>query len=147
MFSYRHAFHAGNHADVLKHLVLIQLLRHLALKEAPYWVIDTHAGAGLYALDGNWASQREEFRDGISRIWERERPPPAVADYLALVAGFNEKGQLRRYPGSPFLALELLRSQDRLRLFEAHPNEAKVLASNIDAAGAAPRPDPDRPVL
>lgn len=135
MFSYRHAFHAGNHADVLKHLVLVQLLRHLALKDTPFWVIDTHAGAGLYALDSNWAAQREEFRDGISRIWGRADAPPAVADYLALVASFNDKGNLRHYPGSPFLALELLRAQDRLRLFEAHPNEVKVLASNIAAAG------------
>ena len=135
MFSYRHAFHAGNHADVLKHLVLIQLLRHLALKDAAFWVIDTHAGAGLYALDSEWARQREEYRDGIGRLWGRADAPPAVADYLDLVGRFNTRGALRRYPGSPFIALELLRRQDRLRLFEAHPNEAKVLAGNIDAAG------------
>ena len=135
MFSYRHAFHAGNHADVLKHLVLIQLLRHLALKDTAFRVIDTHAGAGLYALEGEWASQRQEYRDGIGRLWGRVDAPPAVADYLAMVARFNGDGALRRYPGSPFIALELLRAQDGLCLFEAHPTEGRVLIGNIGAAG------------
>ena len=135
MFSYRHAFHAGNHADVLKHVVLLHALRHLMLKDTPFWVIDTHAGAGIYALDGDWASQREEYQDGIGRIWGREDAPPAVADYLQLVKAFNADATLRRYPGSPLVALRLLRDQDRLRLFEAHPAESRVLAANIEAAG------------
>jgi 23S rRNA (adenine2030-N6)-methyltransferase len=137
MFSYRHAFHAGNHADVLKHVVLVQLLRHLAAKETPFWVIDTHAGAGLYELDGEWASKRSEFADGIGRLWARDSAPAAVADYLALVRALNADGLLRHYPGSPFIALRHLRERDRLRLFELHVNEIKALAQNVDEAGRA----------
>ncbi len=135
MFSYRHAFHAGNHADVLKHVVLVQLLRHLASKDTPFWVIDTHAGAGTYALDSDWASKRSEFADGIGRLWQREDAPPAVADYLAMVRAMNPGGRLRHYPGSPFIALQLMRDKDRLRLFELHANESLALAKNIGAAG------------
>lgn len=135
MFSYRHAFHAGNHADVLKHVVLVQLLRHLATKETPFWVVDTHAGAGLYALDGEWAAKRNEFADGIGRLWTHDGAPVAVADYLAIVRALNPDGRLRHYPGSPFIALAHLRSGDRLRLFEQHVNEVKVLARNLAEAG------------
>ncbi|MCL4182295.1 MAG: 23S rRNA (adenine(2030)-N(6))-methyltransferase RlmJ [Burkholderiaceae bacterium] len=135
MFSYRHAFHAGNHADVLKHVVLVQLLRHLALKDAPFWVIDTHAGAGLYSLESEWAARRGEFVDGIGRLWPRTDAPAAAADYLAAVHALNPDGVLRHYPGSPFVALGHLREQDRLRLFEMHPNEHRVLAANIAEAG------------
>ncbi len=135
MLSYRHAFHAGNHADVLKHLVLVQLLRHLALKETPFWVIDTHAGAGIYSLDSEWALERGEFVDGIGRLWERTDAPPAVAHYLDAVRACNADGRLRRYPGSPFTALAHLRERDRLRLVEKHPNEADVLAHNVREAG------------
>jgi 23S rRNA (adenine2030-N6)-methyltransferase len=135
MFSYRHAFHAGNHADVLKHLVLLRLLRHLTLKDTPFWVIDTHAGAGLYALEGEWAAKRSEFAEGVGRLWGRSEPPPAVADYLEVVAGLNQDARLRHYPGSPFISLGELRERDRLRLFEMHPNESRVLAANIAEAG------------
>ena len=135
MFSYRHAFHAGGHADVLKHVVLVGLLRHLALKDAPFWVIDTHAGAGLYSLESEWAAKRGEFVDGIGRLWSRTDIPSLVDDYLAAVRTLNPDGQLRHYPGSPFLALRYLREQDRLRLFEMHPNEHRVLAANIAEAG------------
>ena len=133
--NYRHAFHAGNFADVLKHVVLMRILLYLQEKPAAFRVIDTHAGAGLYALDSEWARQREEYRDGIGRLWGRVDAPPAVADYLAMVARFNGDGALRRYPGSPFIALELLRAQDGLCLFEAHPTEGRVLIGNIGAAG------------
>ena len=136
MFSYRHAFHAGNHADVLKHLVLTALLRHLALKDTAFWVIDTHAGAGIYALDGEWAGKRGEFADGIGRLWPREDAPPAVADYLDEVRAVNPDGRLRHYPGSPFIALRHLRARDRLRLFELHVNEVKALSRNVAGAGA-----------
>lgn len=135
MFSYRHAFHAGNHADVLKHVVLIQLLRHLRTKETPFWVIDTHAGAGIYALEGEWASKRGEFLDGIGRLWSRKEAPPPVAQYLDEVRAVNPDGKLRYYPGSPFITLRHLRESDRLRLFELHPNEGKALAKNIGEAG------------
>ena len=136
MFSYRHAFHAGNHADVLKHTVLLQLLDHFRSKEAAFWVIDTHAGAGWYALDGDWASKRLEYADGIGRLFGRDDAPAAVAGYLALVREANTAtGGLLRYPGSPFIALQRLREQDRLRLFEAHGNESRVLEENIAQAG------------
>jgi 23S rRNA (adenine2030-N6)-methyltransferase len=135
MFSYRHAFHAGNHADVLKHVVLVQLLGHLAQKETPFWVIDTHAGAGIYSLEGDWAAKRSEFADGIGRLWERGDAPPAVADYLDVVRAANPDGRLRHYPGSPFIALGALRDRDRLRLFEMHANECDALAHNVREAG------------
>jgi 23S rRNA A2030 N6-methylase RlmJ len=78
VFSYRHAFHAGNHADVLKHVVLVALLAHFRRKETPFLVVDTHAGAGMYSLDEGWAAQRAEFRDGVARLWGR-RDAPDVA--------------------------------------------------------------------
>lgn len=139
MFSYRHAFHAGNHADVLKHLVVVQLLRHLALKDAPLWVIDTHAGAGLYQLDSEWANKRSEYVDGIARLWSLTDVPPPVGDYLAAVRSLNPDGQLRHYPGSPFIALQHLRERDRLNLSELHSSESQVLAQNIAAAGRQAR--------
>jgi len=135
MFSYRHAFHAGNHADVLKHVVLVQLLRHFAQKDTPFWVIDTHAGAGLYSLEGAWAAKRGEFVDGIGRLWSRSDAPAPVAQYLEAVRAANADGVLRHYPGSPFIALAHLRANDRLRLFEMHPTESRVLAGNIAGAG------------
>ncbi len=139
MFSYRHAFHAGNHADVLKHVVLVALLAHFRRKDAPFLVVDTHAGAGMYALDEGWAAQRAEFREGVGRLWGRDDAPGPVADWLAAVAHHNPDGALRRYPGSPVLAFDALREQDRLRLFELHPTEHRVLEdrfARLDRAAA-----------
>ncbi len=127
MLSYRHAFHAGNHADVLKHVILVQLLRHLNLKEKPYWFVDTHAGAGRYRLDSEPATKNAEFETGIGRLWGRDDLPPAVADYVGLVRSMNPDGRLRHYPGSPWLARELMRPTDRLRLFELHPTDLRLL--------------------
>lgn len=127
MLSYRHAFHAGNHADVLKHLVLVQLLRYLTQKDKPLWFIDTHAGAAAYALDAGYATKNAEFESGIARLWARAELPPAVADYVGQIRAFNPDGALRRYPGSPQLAMQLLREQDRLRLFELHSSESRLL--------------------
>jgi len=135
MFSYRHAFHAGNHADVLKHIVLVQLLRYFAQKEAPYWYIDTHAGAGAYALEGDWAGKTAEFEAGIARLWPRDDLPAVVADYVDEVMAFNGDEFLRHYPGSPFLAAQALRERDRLRLFELHPTEIDVLRRNCRQLG------------
>ena len=135
MLSYRHAFHAGNHADVLKHLVLIELTRYLGQKDKPFWVVDTHAGAGAYALDSAHASKLAEYREGVGRLWERKDHPPAVADYMALVHRLNPSGGLKVYPGSPFFALWTLREQDRLRLFELHSKDARLLAENFAHAG------------
>src|SRR3954469_21291053 len=108
MLSYRHAFHAGNHADVLKHLVLIQLLRYLGQKEAPYMYIDTHAGAGVYALDTGYAAKGAEYLTGISRLWGRKDLPGPVAEYVALVKAMNPDGKLRYYPGSPYCGEQVL---------------------------------------
>ena len=132
MFSYRHAFHAGNHADVLKHAMLVHTLDYLNRKDTPYWVVDTHAGAGLYALDSDWASKNAEFADGIGRLWQRDDLPPLLADYLARVRHYNPDGRLRHYPGSPWLTLDALRDRDRLRLFEMHPTESDVLVGNLE---------------
>lgn len=132
MFSYRHAFHAGNHADVLKHAILVQMLDYLNRKDNPYWVIDTHAGAGLYALDGEWANKNAEFADGIGRLWDLKDLPPLLNDYLEQIKRYNTNGRLRHYPGSPWLTLDALRDRDRLRMFEMHPTESGILASNLE---------------
>lgn len=128
MLAYRHAFHAGNHADVLKHLVLTQVLRHMAHKDKPYTLIDTHAGAGGYSLASPEAQKKGEFEHGILRLWDRSDLPPAVADYVQRVRDFNPEGGLGRYPGSPEIARQLLRPQDALRLFELHPADVRILA-------------------
>ena len=131
MFSYRHGFHAGNHADVLKHVVLSQLLGYLNQKPAPYMVIDTHAGAGVYQLDSDYATKSGESDEGVALLWGRDDIPPAVNDYLQVISDMNPAGRLRHYPGSPFLAERLMRDQDRLRLFEMHPTDSKLLAENF----------------
>ena len=135
MLSYRHAFHAGNHADVLKHFLLLQSIRHLCQKETPFWVIDTHAGAGLYALDTGYATQLAEHADGIGRLWNRDDLPAPLAEYVGLVRTLNPDGKLRNYPGSPWIASQLLRPQDRLRLFELHGSDSPLLQQNFRAAG------------
>jgi len=131
MLSYRHAFHAGNHADVLKHFIEMQLLRYLAQKDKPFWYIDTHAGAGCYALDTGYATQNAEYESGIARLWQRDDLPAPLAEYVALVKGLNPNGQMTLYPGSPLVAMELLREQDRLRLFELHPSDSEILQENF----------------
>lgn len=130
MLAYRHAFHAGNHADVLKHLVLTQVLRHMAQKDKPYTLIDTHAGAGGYSLASPEAQKKGEFEHGILRLWERTDLPPAVADYVQRVRDFNPEGGLGRYPGSPEIARQLLRPQDAWRLYELHPADVRTLAAH-----------------
>jgi 23S rRNA (adenine2030-N6)-methyltransferase len=141
MFSYRHAFHAGNHADVLKHTILIATLRHLMRKEPAITLVDTHAGAGLYRLDGDYAEKGGEAADGIVKLMAALRPAggapaassPALDDYLDLIASFNPSGSLRVYPGSPFVMQALMRteSRDRLKLFELHPTDSRTLNANI----------------
>src|SRR5690606_10906044 len=114
MFSYRHAVHAGNHADVLKHAVLVHIFDHFNKKPAPYWVIDTHAGAGFYDLTGEWAQKKAEYTDGIARIADVESAPALVTRYLEEVAALNPDSTLRYYPGSPWLAMQSMRESDRL---------------------------------
>ncbi|NTV71104.1 MAG: 23S rRNA (adenine(2030)-N(6))-methyltransferase RlmJ [Azonexaceae bacterium] len=135
MLSYRHAFHAGNHADVLKHLILIEIAQYMAEKPAPFWIIDTHAGAGRYALESAHASKLGEYRDGVGRLWEAKGLPKAALNYLDFVKMLNPDGQLRHYPGSPWLARQLLRDSDRLRLYEMHSTDGKLLAECFKGAG------------
>ena len=131
MFSYRHAFHAGNHADVLKHFIQVQLHKYMNQKDTAYTYIDTHAGAGVYALDSVQALRSGESEGGIARLWERDDLPPALAEYVDLVRAMNPSGKLRYYPGSPYVADRLARLEDRLRLFELHPADVKLLDQNI----------------
>ena len=217
MFSYCHVFHAGNHADVLKHAILVAILRHLAQKDKAFWVFDTHAGAGLYRLDAAQARKNAEYASGIEALWPVKKLPPLLKDYCEAVACFDaahgqqpgaagrgereagagrpgrtgghteagpdrpsragrdreatqgrpgrsgghgeagpegrepagaasmagtppgkvvRTGRLPRwYPGSPWLALQAMRPQDRLRCFEAHPSEIRALQNNLAAAG------------
>ena len=124
MLSYRHAFHAGNHADVLKHFLLVELIGYFSQKETPFWYVDTHAGAGVYALDVGYATKLSEHIAGIGRLWSRRDVPESLGRYVNLVRELNADGKLRAYPGSPWIAQRLLRPQDRLRLFELHTSSA-----------------------
>ncbi|ACO75201.1 23S rRNA (adenine(2030)-N(6))-methyltransferase RlmJ [Laribacter hongkongensis] len=135
MLSYRHAFHAGNHADVLKHTVELLLLDYLNQKDKPYWYIDTHAGAGCYRLDEGYASKNAEFNTGIGPLWQRDDLPEPLARYVELVRGLNPDGELRFYPGSPFVAARAIRRDDKLRLFELHPTDGNILTENFSDAG------------
>ncbi len=131
MLAYRHAFHAGNHADVLKHTVLALVLRHMNLKEKGWRYVDTHAGAGGYSLQGEYANKRSEYLDGIARLLDRSDLPAPLADLVALVRRFNDGKAVRQYPGSPAIAQALMRAQDQLRLSEMHPTDHKILASYL----------------
>ncbi|MFZ2988647.1 23S rRNA (adenine(2030)-N(6))-methyltransferase RlmJ [Ideonella sp.] len=146
MLAYRHAFHAGNHADVLKHMVLTQVLRYMVDKDKPFRYIDTHAGAGGYLLKGAQAQKKAEYREGINQLWSRPDLPPLTADYVKLVQQFNlqpgedgqlpvlEKGMtppLALYPGSPSIARMIMPRSDQMRLFELHPTDARTLAAHF----------------
>lgn len=127
--NYRHAYHAGNFADALKHIVLLCLLEHLKKKASPFAVLDTHAGMGMYALGDEKAQKTGEYRDGIGRLLAGKpvsRIDSAVDHYLDIVRGLNP-GALVRYPGSPWIAARLLRDQDRLIACELHPEDAAIL--------------------
>ena len=131
MLAYRHAFHAGNHADVLKHATLVAVLRHLNAKDKAWRLVDTHAGAGAYALHADHAQKHAEYKQGIARLWQTPDLPPLLADYLAQVKAFNPHEELALYPGSPRFARALMRPQDQLRLFELHPTDHALLAENF----------------
>lgn len=135
--NYRHAFHAGNHADVLKHVVLAWMIERLKAKAAPFRVLDSHAGIGIYDLTGEAAGRTGEWRDGVGRLHDETGAalplsPPAeavLAPWRSAVAAVNGNGALRRYPGSPEIARLALRPQDRLALNELHPEDHASLAS------------------
>lgn len=131
MLSYRHAFHAGNHADVLKHMALVQALRYMTGKDKSLCYIDTHAGAGAYSLQRDYAAQNREWESGYAAIagLGRTGMPAAVAEYLDAVAAFRvASGRDDAYPGSPALTLSILRPSDRAELFELHPADYELLS-------------------
>jgi 23S rRNA (adenine2030-N6)-methyltransferase len=158
--NYRHGFHAGNFADVVKHAVLVLLVDSLREKPQPFCVIDTHAGAGSYDLGGE-AARTGEFRHGIMRLLDRDDAPAPLRRYLDLVRAANGGGPLLRYPGSPALARALLRPQDRLVLNELEPVAATALRARFrgdpqtaihrrdgyEALGALLPPEPRRGLL
>ena len=128
--NYRHAFHAGNFADVFKHAVLARLIEYLKRKEAAFRVVDTHAGIGRYDLQASEATRTGEWQDGIARLMNAELKPNVAAllgPYLSAVRALNPDGQLRFYPGSPSVTRHLLRKQDRLSALELHPQDAQTL--------------------
>jgi 23S rRNA (adenine2030-N6)-methyltransferase len=131
MFSYQHAYHAGNYADVLKHLVLAQVLAYLKQKPKQLCYIDTHAGQGGYRLDCNETQKNQEYQNGIGTLWERNDLPGCLSDYVNLIKQFNHSGQLKLYPGSPLIAARLLNATDRLFLYELHTAESRRLDDNV----------------
>ncbi len=139
--NYRHAFHAGNHADVLKHAALCLVLARLRAKEKPFAVIDTHAGRGLYDLASPEAARSPEFETGIARLIAVKDAPAALGPYLEIVRAHNpfapSEGPVRWYPGSPAIAREALRAGDSLKLCERHPAEAAALTAALRGEGAA----------
>jgi len=136
MLSYRHAFHAGNHADVLKHYVLSLVLDYFNQKPAAYSYIDTHAGAGLYGLKDAFAQKNGEFENGIARLIDAKNLPSTLSDFVACIQSFNANNSLDFYPGSPKIAAQYLREHnqtgsDKMRLFELHPTDYQLLLKNF----------------
>lgn len=130
MLSYRHAFHAGNHADVLKHAVETLIIEQLKRKDKPFCYLDTHAGGGCYDLSGEWPQKKAEYLDGIARLWPERQHWPELAAYWDIIATLNES-ELRFYPGSPEIARHLLREQDKLMLMELHNQEIEILRRHM----------------
>ena len=128
MLSYRHSFHAGNHADVLKHIILIEILEHLCKKDSAFDYIDTHAGAGLYNLHSEHATKLQEYSQGIAKLSSEEWPE--LVTYFDTLAKHNSSGQQHLYPGSPLIAIDFLRKKDRAWLYELHPKDAELLLKN-----------------
>lgn len=130
MLSYRHAFHTGNHADVLKHFIQYLVLNYYNLKDKPYWYIDTHSGAGLYDLNHSHTQKLGEYHTGIERLYTATHLPPqlnAFKNHIQQIINTNQY-----YCGSPWLAQTLLRQNDKLRLFELHPNDFRMLLNNFE---------------
>lgn len=132
MLSYRHSFHAGNHADVLKHIVLMLILENLKLKDKGFYYLDTHAGVGRYQLSSDEAEKTGEYKEGIGRLWERTDLPEEISRYVDLIKHLNFGAKaLRYYAGSPLIAAQLLRPQDRALLTELHPRDFPLLRNNF----------------
>ncbi|TMP32383.1 23S rRNA (adenine(2030)-N(6))-methyltransferase RlmJ [Pseudoalteromonas rubra] len=129
MLSYRHSFHAGNPADVIKHLVLAQVLEYMTRKDKPFDYIDTHSGAGLFELAAKDAQKTQEYQLGIAKLWQYCGQVGAIQDYVELVKSLN-RDTLAYYPGSPKVAEQFLRKQDKGWFFELHPQDLKLLEKN-----------------
>tara|TARA_R110001592_G_scaffold89519_1_gene263233 strand:+ start:2017 stop:2859 length:843 start_codon:yes stop_codon:yes gene_type:complete len=128
VLSYRHAFHAGNFADVLKHSVLTLVLEYMTRKEKGFYYIDSHSGAGMYQLADEYAQKTGEYKDGIAKLIEQQDLPEAIEPYIDLVKGLNrEQDELSLYPGSPGIARQFTRRQDSAHLFELHPTDIEHL--------------------
>lgn len=127
MLSYRHSFHSGNHADVLKHMLLLAVLRKLGEKDKAYSYIDSHSGAGIYDLQSANALMNAEYETGVARLWQQSFAHPLLQDYLACVSSFNKDQQLHYYPGSPAVAQWASRAQDRLQLLDLQTEELEIL--------------------
>ncbi|MCG6282903.1 23S rRNA (adenine(2030)-N(6))-methyltransferase RlmJ, partial [Vibrio diabolicus] len=121
MLSYRHSFHAGNHADVVKHIVQSLILSALQQKDKPFVYHDTHSGVGRYDLTHEWSEKTGEYKQGIARLWQQTDVPEDIHSYLEAIKALNDDGELRYYPGSPRVARAHLRSHDRMVLTELHP--------------------------
>lgn len=130
MLSYRHGFHAANHADMLKHMILCLLLRALNRKEKPYSIIDTHAGAGIYNLDSAMSLKNQEYRTGIKKIFDDERLKALVPEFYEVIDQLN-KVMDHAYPGSPYFSASLMREDDKLTLIDLHPTEFESLRKNF----------------
>ncbi|TBR43564.1 23S rRNA (adenine(2030)-N(6))-methyltransferase RlmJ [Marinomonas agarivorans] len=132
MLSYRHIYHAGNHADILKHIVVSEICHHLTQKDSPFFYLDTHAGIGQYALDSEQAQKNKEFHSGISQLLELPNPPTAIVRLLDIVKTMNDsldnKNNVQWYPGSPKVVDAYLRNKDKMYLCELHPNDYPILA-------------------
>jgi 23S rRNA (adenine2030-N6)-methyltransferase len=135
MLSYRHAFHAGNHADILKHLVLTLCLQHMNSKDKPYLLLDTHAGAGVYTIDSEQAKKTGEYLDGIARLWNRNDLPAPMKPYMDALQVCSGGLKLRRYPGSPWLAAHFAREIDTLRFCELHSTDFALLRRQFRDSG------------
>jgi hypothetical protein len=137
MLSYRHAFHAGNHADMLKHFTLFLVLQYFNKKDKPYWYIDTHGGAGLYDLGSSEAQKVGEYRQGISLIRQAQNLPAELSDFALHIQKILPSSEL--YCGSPWLAQSMTRATDKLRLFELHPADFIRLQNNMNEVGLGKR--------
>ncbi|MCF7501080.1 23S rRNA (adenine(2030)-N(6))-methyltransferase RlmJ [Pseudoalteromonas sp. L1] len=131
MLSYRHSFHAGNPADVVKHLVLAEVLKYQTIKDKPLDYIDTHSGAGFFELAGSDAQKTQEYLEGIAKLWQHRSEHSALNEYIELIKSFNQQGDLDFYPGSPKIAEHFLRRQDKGWFFELHPRDLELLQNNM----------------
>ncbi len=133
MLSYRHGFHAGNHADVLKHYVLFSILNYYNEKDKPYWYVDTHSGAGLYDINSEFSEKTGEYHEGIGLLQKQKDLPKELFEFLEFLVQFQMDKKL--YPGSPVIAQKLVRSVDRVKLFELHPADNEHLINNFKGQG------------